>query len=453
MSVKYDLKEIEEKIFPIIKKRVNIVTPQDVAMESGLPVLYVKDAMISLASKHKASVKVSKDGKLQFKFFAYRSRESKSLLITLLQLLLFIFKESFILLFKAGWMVMLVSYSFVYMTVFLVSYVIIAIYVILSSYDRRGSFMVQRDTKAQEEIRRGAWESIGYMINMYSELFNFKSTTDRPFYQKIFSFIFGETHLQPPITPEKNGLLFVKEHKKITLADFINLNGLTEEESQKKLLQMVTKYDGEILVSEDGVVYYTFSDFEKVIPNTGSRQKYSYIWNRKKIMPTLTGNSDKDNMKIVSLALLNLLVSAILATINLDGAPFPYLDKITFWFGNVPLVYSILFFLIPLLRIPSLGLKKAKVTFENHVWYILNELAYNLKKTEIDEAPIEDKVEQFLMKRYPSYFRYDYDNKNKKVIAFERYHEELMFSSNGKPNNIEINDPDDVDFMSFDEHF
>jgi hypothetical protein len=288
---------------------------------------------------------------------------------------------------------------------------------------------------------------------MYSELFNFKSTKERPFYQKIFSFIFGETPQQPPITAEKNGLLFVREHGKITLADFINLNGLTEEESQKKLLQMVTKYDGDILVSDDGVVYYTFSDFEKVVPNSNSRQKYSYIWNRKKIMPTLTGNSDRDNMKITSLAILNLLVSGVLATINLDGAPFPYLDTITFWFGNVPLVYSILFFLIPLFRLPFLEVKKKTVTFENHVWYILNELAYNLRKKAIDEAPIEDIVEQFLMERYPSYFRYDYDEKNRKVIAFDRYHEELMFSSNGKANNIEITDPDDVDFMSFDEHF
>jgi len=120
----------------------------------------------------------------------------------------------------------------------------------------------------------------------------------------------------------------------------------------------------------------------------------------------------------------------------------------TTWFGYIPFTYSTLFFLIPILRTPSLNKKKEEVQFKNDFYFLLNEFSFNIKNHFVPSEQTDDVIEEFLNKRYPNLMKKDF-HKGKNVINLTRYHREIYFSARGDIKNTNILDPEDVDFGNF----
>ena len=107
---------------------------------------------------------------------------------------------------------------------------------------------------------------------------------------------------------------------------------------------MISSFDGEIKVSEQGVIYGEFTEFM-----SGKHSEKStdivFFWDEFEPEYALNGNSTQSNMIITGMNLFVLLMSyGVLNSqsgINVTGQ---------FILGIIPFVYSCLFFLIPLIR-------------------------------------------------------------------------------------------------------
>lgn len=427
----------ENKVLDIIKSKNYIISPEDISVELDVSLLEIKTVLNRFALKYSSKIFVSDSGNLIYKFPSnFKNQNTSNPFEIFIYMISFIYKI-FSFIFKISIMFFMVFFSVVYLTIIF----IILFFEYISPKKRTSiGFQIETETDDEEKERK---EEIKDFMNDVLGIFTFfdNEKSIKPLYVKLFSFVFGDSK-KNKISFERTILLFIHQHKKITLSDIFNLTGFNESDSQKIILDLVVKYEGDIKVNENGVIYYSFENLSIRKLDKLKNKKYTYIWNNDDIKPIMNNNTNKDNGIITLINIINLLISGFVYSGEYFKSPF-----IIKYFGLYPLIFSVIFFLIPTVRYFLNSKKIEKFNFNKKIYNLFNDFAYNIKLNTFDKQ-LESNCELYLTQNYPEYFKIDY-SEDEKVLNLLKYKEEIRFSSDNKPKTININNPDDSDFMDF----
>jgi hypothetical protein len=221
-----------------------------------------------------------------------------------------------------------------------------------------------------------------------------------PFYEKVNRFFFGPTPpVEEPNTMAKTVLAQIRASEgRIGLADVMRVTGLPRDQADPLMARLMLDYDGDVHVSEDGGITYTFAAIRKTALD-GAASAPGAAWDRKKELPPLTGNDASSNLLVAALNGFNGLMAfwAIGADLTLNKLPFIF-GKIPIamlpWTGTpivlgiIPLVMSAALFLLPIGRALARPAKARKVERENGRLAVLRAILSRVKAKE----PVTDKA-------------------------------------------------------------
>ncbi len=182
-----------------------------------------------------------------------------------------------------------------------------------------------------------------------------------PLYERVNRFFFGPH--APPEDPRENERLILAAIRagkgRIGLADVMRVTGLPREQADPMMARLMLDYDGDVDVSEDGGIVYRFAAIRKTASETTEREP-APAWTRSKAIPPLTGNPAGANFAIAAINAFNLFMGlwgienhmTLERAIHLfDKVPHVMVDTgFPIALGVVPLVFSALLFLLPLVR-------------------------------------------------------------------------------------------------------
>ena len=186
-----------------------------------------------------------------------------------------------------------------------------------------------------------------------------------PIYTRVFNFMFG------PENPKKDPLelrtkcaqLIRARNGVVTVEDWMMISGQTREKCESDLARYTAEFDGDAQILENGTLVYVFPDVMKSMKSGARAPMPAPAWKTLEEPRKFTGNSGGGNAMVVGLNLFNLIMAylctAVIPTMLAaeaaqTGETINYMTDSTFlWLGLIPLIFSILIFAVPLLRIPS----------------------------------------------------------------------------------------------------
>ena len=207
-----------------------------------------------------------------------------------------------------------------------------------------------------------------------------------PFYERVNRFFFGPEEKPFDIQDAiKLTLQEIRAQKgRIGILDVMRVTGLSKEEADPFMAKLMLDYEGDVLVSEQGGIYYEFISMRKSSEReiVGSPPP---IWQKREVLPEFTGNPAGSNMLIVCLNGFNMVMSSVAIANGWTIEKFQYYlsaasskmpmealaalppppEGTPLLLGWIPLIFSATLFLIPLGRALARGKKKRDVDVKN----------------------------------------------------------------------------------------
>ena len=172
-----------------------------------------------------------------------------------------------------------------------------------------------------------------------------------PLYKKVFAFVFGPDRPRPTQPQKDRSVLRLIRSRSgvVTAADLVQYSGLRRHEAEEELGRMVAAYDGDVKVAANGTLVYVFPELMVSAHGRVSEKAPDPAWRRLETAVPVTGNSAGTDVAIGAVNTFNL---AAAATAPLFIFPRLGLGGVAAWTGLVwvPLVFSTMFFAIPLMR-------------------------------------------------------------------------------------------------------
>jgi hypothetical protein len=230
-----------------------------------------------------------------------------------------------------------------------------------------------------------------------------------PLYERVNRFFFGPP--QPPVDPRENERLIVAAIRagkgRIGLADVMRVTGLPREQADPLMARLMLDYEGDVGVSEEGGIFYRFPALRKTAADasTASGEAPQPAWApaRTKPLPPLTGNSAGANFLIVALNAFNLFMGAWALENGMTLERFVHLFErvprgmiqpvvdtgLPIALGVVPLAFSALLFVVPIVRALSRPWKLRDAEREKGRLAVLREVLERLRaKQPVTDASV-----------------------------------------------------------------
>lgn len=221
-----------------------------------------------------------------------------------------------------------------------------------------------------------------------------------PFYEKVNRFVFGPP--APKEDPHEARARVLREIRaqrgRISLADVMRVTGLPRHEADPLMARLMLDHDGTVNVSEGGGIYYTFESLRRTARADATARPHA-AWERMPELRPLTGNTAGANIGITLLNFFNLLASAwvIQQGLTLDNlallfdrhrpAVLPD-DGMPLALGLIPLVFSVVLFVLPITRALLRVREQEKIDAEHARLAVLREVVTHASKKE----PIADEA-------------------------------------------------------------
>jgi hypothetical protein len=367
------------------------ITVADLAAKTALPLAVVKEAAPKAADEFNGSLAVTESGEILYSFsrgFKSRYRGAgvffKKALSKLGKTLAVFGKWAF----KVWIMLMLVGYFAFFM--------LLALAALLLSVAASSS-----NNSSSRRSSDGAVNLVGGLFNMiirlwfYSELFNMNRHYDygrrpaakprsRPLHKAIFSYVFGDG--DPNMTIEQRYktavIAFIQANKGvINLEEYIAITGKTPLDADRDITAFCAAFGGSPEATEEGSIVYRFDDL-LLKAESGARS----IAVPYKQLRQFSGNTKKMNAWFAVLNTVNLLFGGYFLYNSLlpqtgGTTLFNYFYRLTsLLIGNnapgtqtfllhvlgvVPVVFSLLFWIIPVVRKIKMDKENAGLKLEN----------------------------------------------------------------------------------------
>lgn len=205
---------------------------------------------------------------------------------------------------------------------------------------------------------------------------------DVPFYEKVNRFVFGPEAEPPmPIEVQKKRLVAQIRAKqgRIGLLDVMRVTGLPREEADPLIARLLLDFEGEVDVDDNGAITYRFEKLRKTAGDTAATAPPP-SWDRKKVAPPVTGNAVGANFLVGAVNAFNVVMATVALSLNMTVErlvhlfqhwnsripvePLPY-GGVPVVLGLVPLVFSLVLFALPALRMLRHGQKERAVARDN----------------------------------------------------------------------------------------
>lgn len=345
---------------------------------TGLSMDAVRHAMDALLTRYVCRLQVSDQGDLIYHFGDTLRRRGEKTAAERWQELLDWLWRIFTVIYKAWIAVTLVVYFILFLVIVIV--VLVALSTQQSGDGRR---------------RRGTAMQLGGLFDLFFAIFRWRTITgtvdyrqDRDGYRyrhyeprpavlnnrkksfiaSVYDFVFGPPRVAiDPLTNEREVAAYLLHNKGVVVASELSaLAGWTFPQADTFLADCAVRYQGELQVSDNAVLYGRFDDIMRGVGEveTGA---ITYYWDEYEPEYEWTGNSSAHNVAIILMNGFNLCMAIVvmsggLAAIAASGRPGTSLGflaanetLVSVLLGWLPLVFSLLFFLIPLARGLKLG--------------------------------------------------------------------------------------------------
>ena len=183
-----------------------------------------------------------------------------------------------------------------------------------------------------------------------------------PFYKKVFAFVFGPDRPKPTQKQLDRGTLRLIRARKgaLSTAELVEHTALSLPDAEEEMGRLLGSYAGEPTVSRDGELVYTFPELMTSAHGAVKAREPNPAWMRMEYPMELTGNEKKHDAVIIGMNGFSLVAGATAPWFIFPQlAPlYPVLGSTAAFVGLViiPVVFSVLFFSVPLLRV--LGVRR-----------------------------------------------------------------------------------------------
>ena len=183
-----------------------------------------------------------------------------------------------------------------------------------------------------------------------------------PFYKKVFAFVFGPDRPKPTRKQLDRGTLRLIRARRgaLTTAELVEHTALALPVAEEEMGRLLGSYAGEPTVSPDGELVYTFPELMTSAHGSVTAREPNPAWMRMEYPLELTGNEKKHDAVIIGMNGFSLVAGATAPWFIFPQLVpyYPLLGGTAAFVGLViiPVVFSVLFFSIPLLRI--LGVRR-----------------------------------------------------------------------------------------------
>jgi len=363
-----------QKVVSSLKRRKKGATAADVCAATALPLAAVRELLPKAADEYSGHLQVTQSGEILYTFpagFTSRVRGFRAGLKRFTENFLSAARKALVFLFKVWIMVMLIGYFLLFMALAVASVVISVSAKSSNNKNRRGG--------------DSGFNMFGLIWRMwfYSELtrprYGYGSVTrkeepKRPMHKAIFSFVFGEEEPNREWEEKENKAIieYIQSNRGvISLAEYMAFSGKNSMEAEEAILSFCAKYGGSPEVTDEGTIVYRFDD----LLLRADSKKAAELLPPVKRLKIFSSNTKKMNGWFIVINAVNLIfgsyflynsfASGLLVTeAQFQGASYLYafthllfqtvtydpLGLIRIILGVTPLVFSVLFWLIPAIR-------------------------------------------------------------------------------------------------------
>lgn len=330
-------------------------TVGDVAADVGLPNDAVRAGLKTLLETHEGHLSVSESGELLYDFDPHLiERGTEPLLARIRRAIGSALRGGF----KAWIVVMLVGYFALFVAL-----------VIAALFANRGN-------NSRGGWGRGRRGGSGHLPNLWFWYWvwgprwrlgrpyyghQWERTLEKedkvPFYKKVFAFVFGPD--RPNATQkqiDRSTIRLIRAKKGVlTTAELVEHTALPFTEAESEMGRLLGSYDGEVVVSPKGELVYAFPELTTSAHAEKRARPPNPAWLRLEYPQELTGNTSGANALVAGMNGFTLLAAAtspwfIFPRLGIGG-PAALVGLVL-----VPVVFSALFFGIPLVRMAALKL-------------------------------------------------------------------------------------------------
>ena len=376
-----------EKVIHAFRARQKGATPADIAAATGLPLNNVRELVTRALDEYGGRLEVTESGEILYSFpggFISRYRGFGPGVRKFLDKLIHYTVETGTLFFKVWIMVMLLGYFLFFMLLAVASLFLSAAGSSSSSRSRRGGNLYFGMGFFNLIIRLWFYSELAKSLNP-GQGYRKSRSPSRPLYKAIFSFVFGDG--DPNVYWEdelkKFFLAYLREHQGvISLPELMILGGFKPDEAEKAITALCVEFNGSPEATENGTVVYRFDEILMASENAKKQSDLPLLY---KTQQSFSSNPEKMNQWFAIINGVNLFFgiyflynSAVTGHIFINQARGIYglvyaflsayanpLPIIAVALGIIPLVFSVLFWFIPLLRRIFLKNKNNKIRFEN----------------------------------------------------------------------------------------
>ena len=336
-------------------------TVGDVVSSVGLPRDQVEGTLNDLLESHQGHLEVSQSGELVYLFDRKLIRRDR---VPTIQRLKSAAKKFLTGAFKAWIVTMLVVYFVVF--------VVLVVAAIVAMMSRGG------DRRSGGSWGRGAGRHHGHFHFPSFWLWYYiwtprwrlgspyygrrwEATLEKdsrpPFYKKVFAFVFGPDRPKPTRKQlDRSTLRLIRARQgTLTTAELVEHTALPLPDAEEEMGRLLGAYAGEPTVSQDGELVYAFPELMTSAHGPVTAREPSPAWMRMEYPLELTGNEKKHDAVIIGMNGFTLAA----------GATAPWFIFPQLGIGGtaalvglvlIPVVFSVLFFSVPLLRV--LGVRR-----------------------------------------------------------------------------------------------
>lgn len=196
------------------------------------------------------------------------------------------------------------------------------------------------------EVVLYAVDDYGYRYQQYAPKKEKIKKEGKGIIASVYDFVFGPPRVNiDPLNNIKEAAAFIRNNKGILVpADLKALAGLNAKDAANLFSECIARFNGDIKVSDNGIMYGEFDQLTRTV-NTADKTNIIYYWDEYEPDYQLTGNTNGSNALIMGLNSFNLIASAV-ATGILSAQS----TGLAVLLGWIPLTFSLLFFIIPLVR-------------------------------------------------------------------------------------------------------
>jgi hypothetical protein len=390
-------KQAYEKICKAFKAQPKGATVADIVSKTSLPLTLVRSLAPAVADEFSGRLQVTESGEILYSFprgWKSKYRGFKARFLKIMGGLGKALKAAAKALFKVWIMLMLVGYFVFFMALALLALLATTV---TSSHSK--------DSSSRSSGGLGLIHGLfGLIIRIwfYSELlkpFDDRSPrrqkpAGKPLYKAIFSFVFGDgepekewlAHGLLTKTEVQRTIAFIQANKGIiSLPEFMIITGLNPHQADETISTFCAQYGGNPEATEEGTIIYRFDD---LLHNT-QQSAAPALPLQLKSLKTFSSNSKSMNTWISILNGVNTIFGAYFLFSPLGSylhalavvlfaqflSPASAAAAVHFGLGVVPLVFSVLFWLIPSVRTFLLKKDNASIRLNNfrrlayrHIW-------------------------------------------------------------------------------------